>query len=172
MTTLEQRIRTLVSVALSDRNYLFGLPPMLDAQPIPGKTTSSWVEKYGETLTGCKAGPWMNSVFKNNVIYVHILDWPKEGLHLSAIPRKLISARSVTGNIQVTQDETGLLLTGIPDPLNTIVRLEFDSSVEDIALALPSAGSFTMDWSISVNPMPAADLFQRWILVLKNHRSF
>ncbi|MCX6225843.1 MAG: hypothetical protein NTV01_14005, partial [Bacteroidia bacterium] len=135
-STPEQRIRTLVEMALADRNYLFGLPPMLDAQPVPGKASGSWIAKYGETLAGCKAGPWMNSVFKENVVYVHNLNWPKEGVRLSGIPRKLISVKSITGNIQVKQDQQGWLLTGTPDPLNTIVRLEFDSSVEDLALAL------------------------------------
>ena len=39
MSSLENRIRTLVGVACADRNYLFGLPPMLDGLPKPGKTT-------------------------------------------------------------------------------------------------------------------------------------
>jgi alpha-L-fucosidase 2 len=144
MSTEKQRIRNLVSVALSDRNYLFGLPPMLDAKVIPGKITAPWIAKYGFTLDGCKAGPWMNSVFAGNIVYVHVLDWPKEGVRLSTIPRKLVSVKSITGNIQVKQDENGWLLFGTPDPLNTIVRLEFDNSVEEIAYALPSTGSFTL----------------------------
>ena len=143
-STSEQRIRTLVEVALTDRNYLFGLPPMLDAQPIPGKSTAKWIAKYGNTLKGCKAGPWMNSVFSENIVYVHILDWPKEGVRLPAISCKLIAAKSITGNVQVKRSENGLLLTGTPDPVNTIVRLEFDASVEDIAFDLPSKGSFTV----------------------------
>lgn len=139
-----QRIPTLVEVSLADHNYLFGLPSMLDAQPIPGKTTSSWILKYGQTLEGCKAGPWMNSVFKGNIVYLHILDWKKEGILLPSIPCKLVAAKSITGNVKVIQDEQGLMLTGTPDPINTIVRLEFDASVEDIAYALPSKGSFTI----------------------------
>jgi hypothetical protein len=144
MSTEIQRIRTLVSVALSDRNYLFGLPQMLDAAVIPGKTTASWISKYGYTLKGSKAGPWINSVFNANIVYVHVLNWPKEGVRLSKIPRKLISSKSITGNIQVKQDERGWLLTGTPDLLNTIVNLEFDTSVEEIAYALPSKGSLTL----------------------------
>lgn len=143
-STPHQRIRNLVEVALTDRNYLFGLPPMLDAQPTPGKETASWIAKYGYTLDGCKAGPWPNSVFKGNLVYVHVFDWPREGVHLSSIPRKLISSTSITGKIQVKQDEKGWLLTGTPDQLNTIVKLEFDYSVEEIAYGLPSEGSFTL----------------------------
>jgi hypothetical protein len=144
MSSLRQRVRTLVETALTDRNYLFGLPPMLDAMPQPaGKTTAEWTAKYAHTLEGCKAGPWMNSVFKGKTVYVHILDFPENGLRLSSIPRKLVSSESITGNIQVKQDESGWLLTGVPDPLNTIVKLEFDEPVEDIAFALPSEGSQT-----------------------------
>jgi alpha-L-fucosidase 2 len=143
-STEKQRIRNLVEVALADRNYLFGLPPMLDAQPVPGKTTAQWIAKYGFTLDACKAGPWMNSVFNGNIVYVHILDWPKEGVRLSSIPRKLVSSKSITGNIQVKQDEKGWLLNGTPDPMNTIVKLEFDRSVEEIAYSLPSKGSLTL----------------------------
>ena len=142
-STLKQRIRTLVETALSDHNYLFGLPPMLDALPIPGNTTDSWITKYGYTLEGSKAGPWINSVFNGKMVYVHVLDWPKEGVRLSAIPRTLVSSKSITGNIHVKQDEAGWLLTGTPDSINTIVELNFDRSVEDIALGLPSKGSLT-----------------------------
>jgi hypothetical protein len=116
---------------------------MLDAQPVPGETTASWINKYGYTLEGCKAGPWKNSVFSGKTVYVHVLDWSEEGIKLPAIPRKLVSSESITGDIRVTRDETGWRLTGTPDPLNTIVKLEFDASVEDIACALPSEGSHT-----------------------------
>jgi hypothetical protein len=54
-----------------------------------------------------------------------------------------VSSESITGDIRVKQDESGWLLAGVPDPLNTIVKLEFDESVEDIAFALPSEGSHT-----------------------------
>jgi len=144
MATQKQRIRTLVEVALLDYNYLFNLPPMLDAQPVAGKTTGSWVNKFGYTLDGCKAGPWKNSVFKGNTVYVHTLDWPREGVKLSAIPRELVSYKSITGNINVAKTADGWLLTGTPDTLNTIVQLEFDRSVEEIAMALPSKGSLTL----------------------------
>jgi hypothetical protein len=144
MTTLAQRIRTLVEVALADHNYLFGLPPMLDAQPIPGKVTGRWIEQYGPTIQGCKAGPWPNSLFCGKTVYVHVLDWPREGVRLPGIPRTLVSARSVSGDITVRQQDGDWLLSGTPDALDTIVRLEFDDSVEDIAMGLPSVGSLTL----------------------------
>lgn len=150
MSLLSGRIRTLVGTALADRNYLFGLPPMLDAIPISGKTTASWIEKYGFTLKGCKAGPWQNSVFDGKTVYVHILDWRDGGVRLPMIPRKLVSAKSITGDIEVSQDGKNLLLTGKPDLLDTIVKLEFDESVEEIAYLLPSLGSYTLGRSREV----------------------
>jgi alpha-L-fucosidase 2 len=144
MSNLRERIRTLVSVALADRNYLFGLPPMLDAELVKGKTTGAWVSKYGSTLAGCKAGPWSWSVFKGKTAYVHILDWPSSGdFHLRAIPRKLVSSESITGKVSVRQDASGWALTGTPDTLDTIVKMEFDQPLDEIALGLPSDGSHT-----------------------------
>ena len=140
---MRQRIRTMVEVALADRNYLFGLPPMLDAQPVPGRATAGWIRRYGHTLEGCTSGPWTNSVFKGNVVFLHILDWPQEGVRLAAIPRGLVSSASVTGDVQVRQDAEGWMLTGRPDSIDTIVRLEFDRPVEEIAYGLPSKGSLT-----------------------------
>jgi alpha-L-fucosidase 2 len=142
-STAKMRIRNLLEVTLADHNYLFGLAPMLDAQPVPGKTTFKWIAQFGKTIRDCKAGPWPNALFKGNIVYVHVLDWPKAGVRLSSVPLKLVSAKSITGNVQVTQDESGWLLTGKPDSLDTIVRLEFSSSVEEIAKTFPSAGSFT-----------------------------
>ncbi len=142
-TSLSWRIRNLVEVALADRNYLFGLPPMLDGEPVAGPVTGEWISKYGYTLKGCLAGPWRNSVFNGNTVYVHVPDWPREGIRLSAIPRNLISSESITGNILVTKDGEGWLLTGTPDTLNTIVKLVFDKPVGELALAKPSAGSLT-----------------------------
>lgn len=142
-SSLRQRIRTLVATALADHNYLFGLPPMLDAQPHPGPTTTPWVTAYGKTLEGCLAGPWPNSVFTGNTAYVHMLDWPEGGVRLSSIPRRLVASASVTGKISVVQDGSGWLLIGTPDSLDTIIRLDFDGPLEGIARALPSVGSLT-----------------------------
>ncbi|MEI7901904.1 MAG: discoidin domain-containing protein, partial [bacterium] len=124
-SSLANRIRTLVGVTCADRNYLFGLPPMLDGLPKSGKTTGPWLKKYGESLTGTKAGPWAGCVFRGNTVYQHRLDGP---LALPEIPAKLVSKTYLTGN-----DEK-------PD---TIIKLEYDRPVEEFAMAAPSQGSFT-----------------------------
>jgi hypothetical protein len=144
MTTAQQRIRNLTEVALCDHNYLFGLPPMLDAQPIAGKTTGKWISEFGETLRDCKAGPWPNALFKNNVAYIHVFDWPKEGVLLSRINRKLMSCSSITGDIQVKENSDGWLLTGTPDKQHTIVKLVFDAPLLPIVEQQVHAGSYCL----------------------------
>jgi alpha-L-fucosidase 2 len=155
MSSLHERVRTLVSVALADRNYLFGLAPMLDGQPVAGKTTAAWVGKYGSTLAGHRAGPWTNSVFKGTTAFVHILDWPTNGdVRLRAIPRTLVSSESITGKISVRKDGSGWLLTGTPDSLDTIVKLEFDQPLDEVAYGLPSIGSYAEGNPRLVQPAP------------------
>jgi alpha-L-fucosidase 2 len=151
MSSLRHRVRTLVGTALADRNYLFGLPPMLDALPLPGATTAEWIARFGGTIRGCKAGPWKNSVYRQNVAYVHILDWPGEGVELSPIPRRLVSAQAVSGSTAVTAGAQGWHINGTPDSIDTIVRLEFDGPLDDIAAQLPSAGSLTRDGALEVS---------------------
>jgi hypothetical protein len=125
LSSLENRIRTLVSVACADQNYLFGLPGMLDGLPTPGPTTGPWLAKYGDSLKGVRAGPWPGCVFRDHTVYVHALDrTPKT----PSIPLKLISKK---------------FLTAEGERPDTILKLEFDQSVEELALAAPSRGSLT-----------------------------
>ncbi len=124
-STLENRIRTLVGVACNDRNYLFGLPPMLDGLPVPGPTTAGWLAKYGESVIGVRASPWPGCVFRDNIVYVHALDGTAA---IPPVPAKLVSKE---------------LLTAENEKPDTILKLEFDRPIEPFALAAPSQGSLT-----------------------------
>ena len=150
MSSLENRIRTLVGVASADRNYLFGLPPMLDGLPTPGKTTGPWLAKYGESLTGTKAGPWPGCVFRGNVIYQHMLDGP---LELPEIPAKLVKKTSLT--------DAGAK----PD---TILKLEYDKPVEEFALAAPSKDSLTAGGNATTVDLGKPVTLERMELVIDN----
>jgi len=74
LSTPEARIKNLVSVACGDRNYLFGLPPMLDGLPVPGPSTAAWLQKAGESITGTKGAPWPNATYRDNTLYLFGLD--------------------------------------------------------------------------------------------------
>jgi len=153
MSSLDNRIRTLVSVACSDRNYLFGLPPMLDGLPKPGKTTGSWIKKYGESVTNVRAAPWPGSVFRDNVLYVHKLGGGK--IEPPQVPATLVSSKYLTG-----MNET-------PD---TILKLEYDRSLEQFALAAPSQGSFTAGKTLNSGELDIGQTvtFERIELTIEN----
>jgi hypothetical protein len=126
-SSFENRIRTLVSVACADRNYLFGLPPMLDGQPKPGPVTGPWLKKYGESFTGVRAAPWPGSVFKGNTLYV--FNMARGEPQPPPVPATLVSSKLLTDKDQ--------------SPVS-ILKLEYDRSLEEFALAFPSKGSLTV----------------------------
>ena len=125
-SSFENRIRTLVSVACADRNYLFGLPPMLDGLPTPGKTTGPWLEKYGQCVTGVRAAPWPGSVFTGNTLYVFSMgeSEPK----LPPVPATVVSSK---------------LLAGQGESPVSILKVIYDRRLEPFALAAASKGSLT-----------------------------
>ncbi len=125
MASSENRIRTLVEIACADRNYLFNLPPMLDAQPKPGPATEAWLKKYGECLEGTKAGPWENCLFKGRTLYVFAFD----GKRASA-PR--VAATVLKQNY----------LTGETEKPVSILKVDYDCDLNSLAQTAPSMGSF------------------------------
>jgi hypothetical protein len=114
LSTPEQRIRTLVEVACADRNWLFGLPPMLDGQPKPGLATGPWLARFGESVTDVKGAPWSNCVFRGNTLYVH------GGGEAPALPTRIVSSTRLS---------------------ETILKVEYDQPLEPLALAAVSADS-------------------------------
>ena len=124
-SSLDNRIRTLVGVACADRNYLFGLPPMLDGQPAEGKTTAPWLAKYGESVTGVHGTPWPGCLFRDNVVHLHMLDGP---VLPPAIDVKLVSSTWLTA-----KDEK-------PD---AILKLQYDRPVGPLVMAASAKGSLT-----------------------------
>ena len=143
MTTQANRIRTLVSIACADRNHLFGLPPMPDGQVTPAdvarlKTTGPWLARYGESLYGVRGGPfaagrWGGSVFKDRIVYLHVLDWPGEQLKLPALPKKIVAASVLTGGqVSIKEDGHDLLISLSPaqrDKVDTIIKLELQGPI-------------------------------------------
>jgi hypothetical protein len=126
LSSFENRIRTIVTVACTDRNYLFGLPPMLDGLPQAGVTTGAWLKKYGECLEGVRAAPWPNGVYRGKTLYMFDLTGGKP--QSPQVPATLISSTLLT-----EQDKT---------PVG-ILKLEYDRPLDALALAAVSQGSVT-----------------------------
>lgn len=110
----DERIRTLVDVACGDRNWLFGLPAMLDGLPQPGAATGPWLEKYGESVSGVKGAPWPDCVFRDQILYVH------NGGTAPSLAAKVVSTKPLSA---------------------TILKVEYDQPIEPLARAAAFAGS-------------------------------
>lgn len=141
MSTLEMRVQTLIGVACADRNYLFDLPPMLDAQPKPGKTTGPWLAMYGESVTGVRAAPWPGCVYRDNTVYVH------GAATVPPVPAALVSSTRLS---------------------DTILKLEYDQPIEPFALAAPSLGSLTAGKSGTTLDLGGARTFDRLEFTIEN----
>jgi len=126
LSTPEARIKNMVSVACGDRNYLFGLPPMLDGLPVPGPSTAAWLQKAGESITGTKGAPWPNATYRDNTLYLFGLDSAPD------IPR--IDATIVSKKV----------LTEAKSSPVTVLRIEYDRPLEPIAREFHNKGSLTL----------------------------
>ena len=138
MSTLDNRIRTLVDVACNDHNHLFGLPPMLDGLPMPGKTTGPWLEKFGECVTNTRGSPWPGSwphcTFRDRTLYVFAFDGVPEAPTLP-VSATLVSRKILTDNTA--------------SPVR-ILKLEYDRPIESLELRY-SINSCTRGKPVSAN---------------------
>jgi len=64
-----------------------------------------------------------------------VLKWPDGGLQLPPLPQKIIRARALTGGtVRFDQTATGVAVRideGHADPVDTIIRLDLSTPIED-----------------------------------------
>ena len=129
----------------------------------------AWLRKYGESIYGTRGGPfvapggdrrrtahrdggrlglpdggwWGGSTRKDNVIYLHILCWPSDGILLPAIPHRIVKTTVLTGGEATVKATNAGIEIGVPpaqrDPVDTIVKLELDAPAADIRPILPTS---------------------------------
>ncbi|MFM2297501.1 MAG: hypothetical protein RL117_1208 [Verrucomicrobiota bacterium] len=115
-STPEARIRSLIEIACSDRNWLFQIAPMLDGIPQPGPVTTAWIKKYGESVTGTRGTFWPGCTFRDHTLYVHGKN------PIPEIPAQIIRKTSLS---------------------KTLVKVEYNQSLESIIRESISAHSLT-----------------------------
>jgi alpha-L-fucosidase len=136
--SLEYIITTMVRVVTGDGNYLLNVGPRPDGSIEPDqaerlKEVGTWMEKYGESIYKTRGGPFPNSEWggfthKDNIIYIHVLDWSKMPELLPAIDRKIRKATCLSGGkVSFSQSQNGLKISVSGQPENTIdtiIKLE------------------------------------------------
>ena len=86
----EDLIEKLVDIVSKGGNFLLNIGPdgfgRFPAESIRRlKAMGEWTKKNGEAIYGAKASPyekpkWGRYTIKDNVLYAHVFDWPKDGL--------------------------------------------------------------------------------------------
>ena len=151
LSTPKARVKNLVEVACADRNYLFKLPPMLDAQPKPGPATGAWLKNYGECLDGTKAGPWENCLFRGRTLYVFAFDG--KAAAAPDVPAKVIVQKYLTEKTE--------------KPVS-ILKVEYDRDLEALAMGAPSKDSLTAGKSGTTIDLGQPQTFDRLEFTIDN----
>jgi alpha-L-fucosidase len=140
MKSLKQCLQTLVKVVCGDGNLLFNVGPMPDGRIEPRQVErlremGQWLAKYGESIYATRGGPfprgtWGGSTYKDNVVYLHILDPNLDPVSLLPIDRKIVGHRVLTGGAaEVHQDDKAITVSVAKadrQPIDTIVALTLD----------------------------------------------
>jgi len=153
LKSLQQCIQTLVQVVGGDGNFLFNVGPMPDGRIEPRqverlKEMGGWLKKYGQTIYATRGGPFKNgrwgaSTYKDNTIYVHVLNWPGDTLTLPPIPNKIITSSVLTGGTATVKQTDESIEISVSESdrheIDTIIELRLYGPAGEITpRALPS----------------------------------
>ncbi|MGA2254809.1 MAG: alpha-L-fucosidase [Thermoguttaceae bacterium] len=144
--TYEECMGMLIRCSGGDGNVLLYVGPIPNGeialeQANRLKEMGTWLAKYGESIYGCRGGPYKPAgniccTCKGNVVYLHVLKWSGDTLALVALPKKIRSA-SLFGGGEVKMAQEGDQLTFTvakkdQQPFDTIIRLELDAPAHDV----------------------------------------
>ncbi|MBJ7285588.1 MAG: alpha-L-fucosidase [Akkermansiaceae bacterium] len=147
-------IKMLVSCTTGGGNLLLNFGPRPDGTFATGeakvaRAMGEWLSRYGDSIYGTRGGPyrngsWGGTCHKGNKLYVHVYDWPREGLALDPLSNKVLAARTLMGgHVTVKQSKDELLLEVAPENRDTPVTV-IELTVEDtIPIGTLSGGIHT-----------------------------
>jgi alpha-L-fucosidase len=146
-------IQTLINIVSKGGNYLLNVGPTSEGLiPQPSidrlKEVGQWMKTNGAAIYGTTASPfhylsWGRCTRKGNKLYLHVIDWPENGLLsiplLNKIERAyLLSAPKATLEVQKSELKNIVKLPfAAPDKYVSVVVLEVEG--EPNFLPLPSA---------------------------------
>lgn len=136
-------IKMLVSCATGGGNLLLNFGPRPDGTFATGEAKvahamGEWLSRYGQSIYGTRGGPyrngsWGGTCHKGNKLYVHVYDWPREGLALDPLSNKVLAARTLMGgNVTVKQSKDELSLEVAPEDRDTpvtVIELTLENTI-------------------------------------------
>jgi len=160
-------IRQLVQVASRGGNYLLNVGPTSEGLiPQPSvdrlKEVGSWLKTNSEAVYGTGPSPfsyelpWGIITTKPGKVYLHVFDWPQNGLVLFGLKNKVKRAYLLAGNVKLkfTQKNDSMadhyavsmaLPTAAPDKNDSVIVLDTEGDVSvDPALMQQPDDSVTL----------------------------
>jgi len=139
----EDCIKMLVSCTTGGGNLLLNFGPRPDGAFAEGeakvaRAMGAWLRKYGEAIYGTRGGPfrngtWGGTCYKGNKIYLHVSEWPAEGLGFDLLPNKVLAAKTLSGaavTFKQDADEFTVDVAGKDrDKPVTVIELTLDKPV-------------------------------------------
>ena len=136
-------IKMLVSCTTGGGNLLLNFGPRPDGTFATGeakvaRAMGEWLSRYGQAIYGTRGGPyrngsWGGTCHKGNKLYVHVYDWPREGLALDPLSNKVLAARTLMGgHVTVKQSADELSLEVAPkdrDTPVTVIELTTENTI-------------------------------------------
>jgi alpha-L-fucosidase len=139
----EEIIRRLVAIVSKGGNYLLNVGPTAEGI-IPGPSVNiltevgNWMQKNGESIYETSPSPfpdempWGYCTTKGNLLYLHIFDWPENGvLKLDRLKNRIKRSYMLvkpSEELSFTRQDCWLinLPTAPSDPINSVLVVELD----------------------------------------------
>jgi alpha-L-fucosidase len=155
LKSLETCIQTLVKVVGGDGNLLFNVGPMPDGRIEPRQVDrlremGRWLEQYGESIYQTRGGPfqrgpWGVSTYRENKVYVHILEPALDGIVLPPIQNRILKTEVLTGGEATVNQTDESIELAVPqshrNEIDTIVVLTLDGPAAEANPGKLASGS-------------------------------
>jgi alpha-L-fucosidase len=98
-----------------------------------------WMKVNGHAIHGTEASPigrpaWGRATQKPGVVYLHVFEWPKDGVLATGLKNRITRARLLaapTAPVHVTPGDRGASLhlpPMAPDPVASVIALEIEGA--------------------------------------------
>ncbi len=152
--TTKELTQKLVDIVSKGGNFLlnvgpnaYGVIPVVCQQNL--LEIGEWLQLNGESIYGTSASPfpflsWGRATRKGQVIYLHVFDWPTNGLLEVPLGNKikkayLLADKNKNLNIVASTSSSQLQLPGYAsDKMSSVIAIEFEG--EPKVLPLPTSG--------------------------------
>jgi alpha-L-fucosidase len=164
-------IQKLIGICAKGGNFLLNVGPTAEGE-IPEESVNrlndvgEWLKENGESIYGTTAGPfpflsWGAATRKNQIIYLHVFDWPKNGelrLPLLSKIKKTTLLTDPSNELKFSQSEVGTIIQlpqQAPSKSASVIKLEV--AEEPVVVPIASLNKkLTATSESPKNPLAAA----------------